>query len=193
MNDMAKITYEDKVALQDDTSIADINKCKASDMNEIKSIVNDLDDDVVQNMADIASNTSHIGTLENLSTTTKNNLVGAINEVNNQFNYSTEEIKVGTWINDKPIYKKTISKNNFAIADNATFNHGIQNIDDIVSVDGTFYTKPELRRFPLIAHSGASLGIIADATKISFSGDDTWGASTTRYIYITLYYTKTTD
>lgn len=35
-----KITYEDKVALNENTGIAHINKVKADDMNMIKSVVN---------------------------------------------------------------------------------------------------------------------------------------------------------
>ena len=35
-----QITYDDKVALNDNPLIPDINKCKADDMNEIKSVVN---------------------------------------------------------------------------------------------------------------------------------------------------------
>lgn len=38
---MAQITYDDKVALYENTDIADINKVKADDMNEIKSVVNE--------------------------------------------------------------------------------------------------------------------------------------------------------
>ena len=38
---MAKITYEDKVALNINPDIPDTNKCNASDMNEIKKVVND--------------------------------------------------------------------------------------------------------------------------------------------------------
>lgn len=38
---MALITYNDKTALNVNPSIADINKVKASDMNEIKSVVNE--------------------------------------------------------------------------------------------------------------------------------------------------------
>ena len=37
---MAKITYEDKVALYENEDIADINKVNASDMNEIKNVIN---------------------------------------------------------------------------------------------------------------------------------------------------------
>ena len=37
---MSKITYKDKVPLYENTDIADINKVKADDMNEIKQVVN---------------------------------------------------------------------------------------------------------------------------------------------------------
>ena len=43
---MAKITFEDKIALDEQAAIADVNKIKASDINQIKSVVNSLDDTV---------------------------------------------------------------------------------------------------------------------------------------------------
>ena len=46
---MSKITYTNKVDLYEDTSIADINKVKASDMNEIKTVVNNNDDTTTNN------------------------------------------------------------------------------------------------------------------------------------------------
>ena len=64
---MGKIGFADKVALNENASIPDINKCKASDMNEIKQVVNENDDKV--------------GDLTNLATPNKNNIVGAINSV----------------------------------------------------------------------------------------------------------------
>ena len=64
---MSKIGFADKVALNENASIPDINKCKASDMNEIKQVVNENDDKV--------------GDLTNLATPNKNNIVGAINSV----------------------------------------------------------------------------------------------------------------
>lgn len=64
---MAKITYENKVALNVNSDIADINKVNASDLNEIKNVVNENDDIV--------------GDLSNLNTTNKSNLVSAINSV----------------------------------------------------------------------------------------------------------------
>lgn len=47
---MSKISYTDKVDLYTDTSIADINKVKASDMNSIKTIVNDNYDEFLNIM-----------------------------------------------------------------------------------------------------------------------------------------------
>ena len=41
---MSKITYQNKVAINENPSVADINKVKASDMNEIKNVVNANDD-----------------------------------------------------------------------------------------------------------------------------------------------------
>ena len=64
---MAKRTYENKVALNANSDIADINKVNASDLNEIKNVVNENDD--------------NMGLLSNLTTPNKNNLVGAINSV----------------------------------------------------------------------------------------------------------------
>ena len=55
---MAKITYENKVALNENASIPDINKVNASDMNEIKSVVNGND-----------NNVGHISTLKTTNKT----------------------------------------------------------------------------------------------------------------------------
>lgn len=48
---MAQITYADKTALNVNSGIADINKVNASDMNEIKTVVND-NANIVQGIID---------------------------------------------------------------------------------------------------------------------------------------------
>lgn len=57
---MALITYDDKVAINENSQVADINKVTASDMNEIKNIVNqnanDLDDVINNKITEIGSN-----------------------------------------------------------------------------------------------------------------------------------------
>lgn len=71
---MAKITYENKVALNVNSDIADVNKCNATDLNEIKNVVNENDDNTTKN-------SNAIGKLSSLNTTNKSNLVSAINSV----------------------------------------------------------------------------------------------------------------
>lgn len=63
---ITKITYTDKQQLNANASINAVNKCQASDMNEIKSVVN--------------TNADLQGDLTNLATTDKSSLVNAINE-----------------------------------------------------------------------------------------------------------------
>ena len=41
---LSKITYTDKTALQENLTIADVNKITASDMNEIKTVFNAMVD-----------------------------------------------------------------------------------------------------------------------------------------------------
>lgn len=41
---MSKITYTDKVTLNENPNVADVNKVKANDLNEIKNVVNANDD-----------------------------------------------------------------------------------------------------------------------------------------------------
>ena len=64
---MSKITYTDKVTLNENPNVADINKVKANDLNEIKNVVNANDDNV--------------GDLADLKTTDVSSIVNAINEL----------------------------------------------------------------------------------------------------------------
>ena len=73
---MAKITYANKVALNENPEIALINKVTDDDLNEIKSVVNTNDDNV--------------GNLTNLTTTTKTNIVAAVNEINSNAASATD-------------------------------------------------------------------------------------------------------
>ena len=66
---MQVISYTDKSALNVNPDIADVNKCNAADLNEIKSVVN--------------NNASECGNASDLNTTDKSSLVNGINEINN--------------------------------------------------------------------------------------------------------------
>ena len=72
---MSEISYTDKADLIVDTTIDDMFKVTASDMNEIKSVVN-------TNASTLDATNTNIGTLSNLTTTDKTSIVNAINEIN---------------------------------------------------------------------------------------------------------------
>ena len=69
---MQSISYTDKTALNQNSSISDVNKCNASDLNQIKTVVN--------------ANATECGNASSLNTTSKTSLVSAINEVNTGLN-----------------------------------------------------------------------------------------------------------
>lgn len=64
---MAQITYTNKETLNEQPSIADKNKVKSEDMNEIKSVVN--------------TNYGEVGNITNLTTPDKTSIVNAINSM----------------------------------------------------------------------------------------------------------------
>ena len=69
---MAQITYADKSTMNENSSIPATNKCQASDMNEIKSVVNE--------------NYNEVGDITTLTTTDKSSVVNAINETSGLLN-----------------------------------------------------------------------------------------------------------
>lgn len=79
---MQTINYTNKTALNVNSSIADVNKCNAGDLNEIKSVVN--------------ANASECGNASSLNTSNKTNLVNAINEVNTNLGTKQATILTGT-------------------------------------------------------------------------------------------------
>lgn len=97
-----KLTYANKVAINENAEIPNINKVTDSDMNEIKAVVNNNDDEL------ITINT----------------------KLTNATTYSTTETVVGTWTDNKPIYRKVIRNNVIGTA----VNHGILNIDEITDI-----------------------------------------------------------
>lgn len=79
---MQSITYTDKSALNVNSNIADVNKCNASDLNEIKSVVN--------------NNAGECGNTADLNTTDKTSIVNAVNEVNTGLSGKQATILTGT-------------------------------------------------------------------------------------------------
>lgn len=110
--------------------------------------------------------------------------------------YSTVEQKTPfTWIDDKPIYKKTVNFGALPNATSKTMAHGISSIDWIVNVesiakrsDGVFCPTPLV---PPGSTASTRYGFFeVDATNIVFYTGYNYSNTTA---YVTLWYTKTTD
>lgn len=63
---LQKITYADKVALQENATIADVNKVNASDMNEIKTVFNAMVD-AFGTLPKVINNLTSTSTTDSLS------------------------------------------------------------------------------------------------------------------------------
>lgn len=175
---MAKINFTNKVAVNENTSIPDVNKCKASDLNEIKEVVNQNDDNV--------------GNPANLNTTSKN-VVGAINEVYNNNIFSTTETIIGKWINGKSIYRKVID---FGALPNNTRKqvyHNISNIDIFTNIYGVASTANNVYSYPLpviyrSSESNYNIEVLASKKYVEMATTEDRSAITA---YVVLEYTKT--
>lgn len=58
---MAKITYEDKIAIEEQAAIAEVNKITAENMNEIKEVVNELDDTAIKTYSGASAPSDDLG------------------------------------------------------------------------------------------------------------------------------------
>ena len=106
--------------------------------------------------------------------------------------YSTDEQVIGTWIDGKPLYRKTIISN-FEVpfvtqVTSYDIRHNISNIDKVVYAEMT----DGLKHIPNLSMSGGTTTIdYVSSTMIEIRYiNDSWSQ---RNWYITLEYTKTTD
>lgn len=101
--------------------------------------------------------------------------------------YSLEERGIGTWVDDKPLYAKTVS----FTAPSGSGNHSIMDvsgldIDSLINIEGKGSYQGYLYTFPT---RSAFFAVEQDYLKFNVSNDD-WGGYT---MNVTLLYTKTTD
>lgn len=112
-------------------------------------------------------------------------------------NFSTEEQVVGTWIDSKPLYQKTIDFGALPNATQKAVAHGISNLDYVVSLDGVAENTTTKSRFkiPFIGFTNLNEGISLNIPSASpdkvniMTGIDRTAWDKT---YITIQYTKTT-
>lgn len=120
---------------------------------------------------------------------------------NSGHNYSTDEQVVGTWIDGKPVYEKTVQYIGNISPNGTSFPHNILNVDKFISLDSLLYSEDYSRTYmgnSYIYHDVNSVNIdikvTVEAENIKINRSSVPEASDVPYFsYITLQYTKTTD
>lgn len=127
------------------------------------------------------------------------NLNHNFNELNKSNTYSTEEKVVGTWIDGKPLYRKTISFNDtFSASYPIEKEHNISNVSTIfIDTAHSFIVDTSNNKsipLPTPCSDGNFddvVGVQVDTNKIYMYARTTW--NTTWKKVVTVNYTKTTD
>lgn len=161
--------------------------------NSLPALEQDADVNYVNGAWEMELATFDVGvsSLSNVAMTYET-IIGSKASVSNAFSYSLNETNTWcTWVDGKYIYKKTLRWNSTSISNNVSINHNISGIDRVVKIEAHIDDNGYHIAIPSTANGSANdLGIRANSTVVQFVGNDSWGASATRYVYVTLYYTK---
>ena len=124
------------------------------------------------------------------------NAENAINEVDNKFNYSTEEQVVGTYLG-KPLYRKVVPVNFSTSSTSAETPHGISNIGYICKQNLNWFDKVDKVWYEQNKDAGVGDYFIkidfVTSTNIVIKQNAYNWQSRTSDRYCILEYTKTTD
>ena len=106
--------------------------------------------------------------------------------------YSTSEVKTNaTWIDGKPIYKKTIDFGALPNATNKQVKHNINNLDRIIKVEQSIDNSGSgFLEFSSGNPNNNIFNLYGTATTIGVTATDNRSGC---HAYFTLWYTKTTD
>jgi hypothetical protein len=106
--------------------------------------------------------------------------------------YTTSEKKIGTWIDGKPIYRKTIDFGELPNATLKSVSHQIANLDKCIKIQGIATSPSNLIPLPYIWINNTTYDIVlyVDKAKVNIQ---TGINRTGLHGYVTLDYTKTTD
>lgn len=124
------------------------------------------------------------------------------NITNNTIYPYNSEIKIGTWVNSKPLYRKTkvfsSSDTTFNYGGEKLLNMGISNVDEIINYkafykrsDGSFQQVPNCHG--TMAYWGSSIYDINTNGNFIFWVGTLGNSFTINYLVVTFEYTKTTD
>lgn len=161
------ITYSNKSFINENVGVADTNKIKDTDMNEIKSVVN-------ATVTQVNANTTYIS--------------------NSQIYATTESLTGETWIDGKPIYRKVFTGTTATTIDVSSLNIDTGFVDMSHSY---FYWSYRYTPVQVTTTSSQNwgtymAGVYFNSTKTTLILERGTNISISEYI-ITIEYTKTTD
>lgn len=119
--------------------------------------------------------------------------------------YSTNEQVIGTWIDGKPLYEKTIVDNMTHSGGSINISHNISNIDEVTNISGVYsFGANNTWYYPISFADDPSTGNTNSVFKfcginrstntiLMYAGSNYGGTVSITKIRITLQYTKTTD
>ena len=113
--------------------------------------------------------------------------------------YSTEEKRIGTWIDGKPLYRKVFVVDNNSTTTEILVTHNIQNFGELIDVGGSVRSYTSWKSLPHIyvpdvAKYGVSLyNLIPNSTFSLLIGTQLAAEKAVSKIIVILKYTKTTD
>lgn len=117
----------------------------------------------------------------------------AVDSYGTDTTYSTDEHVVGSWIDGKPLYQKTINTGALPNATTKNVAHGISNLGFVVSLIG--YAKqssgtPVYINFPFVSELSAdkNIKLIVSGANISIQSQNNYSGFTESYV--TIQYTK---
>lgn len=115
------------------------------------------------------------------------------NQSNKLSSYSYDEQVIGTWVNGKPLYRKTINIGALPNKATKTINHNAENISTIVRLYG--YATNNTNYIPLpYPHSDTiGLSVVLYATKTQIGVQTGTDRSAYAQAEVTIEYVKSTD
>lgn len=133
--------------------------------------------------------------MNNLEQRIKNEFDNLNDSLNKLEKYSTSEQVIGTWIDGKPLYRKTFYIPDITINTGTTIESGITNIDIVKSLDGTFkFTATNDSDLFALNYIQNNYGIairLKPNGKFYFERSG-WQKGDLVYLIINIEYTKTT-
>jgi hypothetical protein len=107
--------------------------------------------------------------------------------------YSTEEIRIGTWINGKPLYRKVFYIDSLPNKTSKSITHGITNIDKFINMYGIYATYTTDYKTAMLVNDYNGDNYIRTTIDNSYIYISTSTDRSTLAGYIIVEYTKTTD